>query len=294
MAQYDTDYLIAQVKRRASLPTSQNLFTDAKLVLMLDDELKTRLVPFMMSFQDNWFIARQSYSGDGSTTTFAIPSNAVGQKLKDISIWSGGTPKYSNVPRVEYENLAYATFGYYLEGTQVKFYPPSKAPATGDTVELTYYRRVSNLVGTSEARAISAISSLDIDSSTTLPSTFTTGTEIQIVSKSSPFSIVWTGEIANITGNTITLDSTPTGVSVGDWICLAGETVFAEIPIECIPMLCQSVVIRCMEAMNDREGLKNATDNFQQIQSSTLDTISPRVDSSPAKIFTGNKLMGYL
>ena len=105
MAQYDVDYLLAQVRRRASLPTSQNLFTDAKLILMLDDELKTRIVPFLMSFQDNWFVEHQTYSGDGSTITFAIPSNAVGQKLKDVSIYQGTTPKYSNVPRVEFENL---------------------------------------------------------------------------------------------------------------------------------------------------------------------------------------------
>lgn len=294
MAQYDTDYLIAQVKRRGALPTSQNLFTDAKLVLMLDDELKTRLVPFLMSFQDNWFATHQTYSGDGTTTTFAIPANAVGQKLKDVSIWNNSRPKYSNIPRVEYENLQYVTYGYYIEGTNIVIYPPEKAPISGDTIDLTYYKRVSNIVATSAARAISTIASTNVDSATTLPATFITGADVQIVSKSSPFNIVWTGEISNVSGNTITLDSAPTTASVGDWLCLLGETVFPQIPIECIPLLCQAVVIRCMEAMNDAEGMKNALGNYQQMESSTRDTISPRVDSSPSKVFTANKLMGYL
>jgi len=294
MAQYDTDYLIAQVKRRGSLPTSQNLFTDAKLILMLDDELKTRLVPFLMSFQDNWFAAHYTYTGDGTTTTFAIPNDAVGQKLKDVSVWSNSQPKYSNIPRVEYENLQFVNYGYYLEGTNIKFYPASKAPLSTDTVDLTYYKRVSNIVATSEARAISAIATVNVDSATTLPATFITGAEVQIVSKNSPFNILWTGEISSVAGNTVTLDSAPTTASVGDWLCLLGETVFAQIPIECIPMLCQAVVIRCMEAMNDAEGMKNAIGNYQQIEFSTKDTLSPRVDSSPSKVFTANKLMGFL
>lgn len=294
MAQYDTDYLIAQIKRRGSLPTSQNLFTDAKLVLMIDDELKTRIVPFLMSFQDNWFAEHYTYTGDGSTTRFAIPTNAVGQKLKDLSIWQGSQPKYSNIPRVEFENLQYVNYGYYIEGTNINIYPPTKAPLSTDTVDMTYYKRVSNIVATSAARAISAIATVNVDSSTTLPATFIAGAEVQIVSRSSPFNILWTGEISSVAGNTVTLDSAPTTASVGDWLCLLGETVFPQVPIECIPMLCQAVVIRCMEAMNDAEGMKNAMANYQQIEYSTKSTLSPRVDSSPSKIFAANKLQNYL
>lgn len=291
MSQYDTDYIIAQVKRRGSLPTSQNLFTDAKLVLMIDDELKTRIVPFLMSFHDNWFVTHTTYSGDSSTTTFAIPSDAVGQKLKDVTIFVGTDIKYGNVPLLEYRNLQYANYGYYIEGTNIIFYPATKTPSTGDTINLSYYKRVSNIVATSEARAISAIATADVDSATTLPATFVTNAEVQIVSKSSPFNIVWTGTISSVTGNTVTLSSSPTSAVVGDWLCLAGETVFPQIPIECMPLLCQAVVIRCMESMNDREGMQNAASNYQQIEYSAKTTLSPRVDSRPGVIFPDRVLL---
>lgn len=294
MSRYDTDYLIAQVKRRASLPTSQNLFTDAKLILMLDDELKTRVVPFLMSFHDNWFAAHKTYNGDNSTVSFAIPQDAVGQKLKDVSIWNNGTPRYSNYPRVEFQDLAYVSHGYYIEGNNIIFYPSNNAPNTGDVVDLTYYKRVSDLVATSEAREISLIAGANVDSATTLPATFVTGADVQIVSHNSPFNVLWTGSISNVSGNTVTLDSTPTNISVGDWLCLEDQTVFAQIPIECIPVLCQAVVIRCMESMNDREGLQNAVANFEQIKQSAIVTISPKVDSSPNKVMTGKTIARFL
>lgn len=295
MSKYDTDYLIDQVKRRGSFPSSQNLFTNARLILMLDDELKTRIVPFLMSFHDNHFLTSTEYTGNGSTVSFKIPDDAVGGKLKDISIYySNGEPKYNPVPRIDVQNLLYSNFGYYVEDNYAKFYPATKAPTSSDIIRMYYYKRVSDLVAVSEARQISNISGDDVDSATSLPSTFIAGAAVQIVSKKSPFKIVWTGEISSVVSNTITLDSTPTNAIVGDWLCLENQSVFPSIQVECVPLLCEAVVIKCMESMNDESGMQNAMNNYAQMEAYVKSTLSPKVDSSPKKIFAHNRLSRWL
>ena len=39
--------LIAQIKRRALIPTSQNLFTSSDIIDMLNEELQNRIVPYI-------------------------------------------------------------------------------------------------------------------------------------------------------------------------------------------------------------------------------------------------------
>ena len=145
---YDTNYLIDEVKRRGAVPTSQSLFTVDKFVLMLNDELKTRIVPFLMSFREEWYVTEIDYTADGVTTEYPIPNNAVGSKLRDVSIWENNR-MYRSVPRLDPDSLYDANYGFYVKNNKIIFYPnPIDA---NKTIRLSYFYRTPDLVKTTEA-----------------------------------------------------------------------------------------------------------------------------------------------
>ena len=80
--------LIAQIKRRALIPTSQNLFTDSDLIAMLNEELQNRVIPYILSVREDYFLTYDEYTQNGSTTEIDIPTNAIGNKINQVNIYT--------------------------------------------------------------------------------------------------------------------------------------------------------------------------------------------------------------
>jgi hypothetical protein len=290
MPDYTTSGLIEQTKRRISMPTSQSLITTDRFISILNDELQTRIVPFLMSFREEWFVNYIDYATDGITTEYTIPSQAVGSKLRDVQIWENGK-QYLNVPRLAPEQLSDSFFGFYVQNNKIIIYP--NPLQTGKTLRLTYFKRLNDLVSTSSAGYITTVGSTSVSVAGTPPNTFVNGALIDIISKSSPFSVKETLEISTVVGSTINFTTATTAIA-GDYACVSGESVFPEIPSECIPMLCQSAGIRCLEALGDTEGLQIAMANYIQIENSAKATLSPKVDGEVKRVQNKRRLMRYI
>ena len=291
MPNYDTNYIIDQVKRRASIPTSQNLFTNQKFIVMINDELKTRIVPTLMALRDDWYSDYTEYTADGATTTYTIPADAVGNKLKSVTIWDNGK-QVRVVPRLNTNDLQDSLYGFYVENNSIIFYP--NPIETNKTIRLSYFKRTDDLVDMSEAGYISLIAGNDVTISTTLPTTFINGASVQVVNNQNPFNVIWSGTISNIAGSVVTLSSTPTGVTIGNYLCLQGETVFPNIPVEMFPLLSQSIVVKCLEALGDDNGMQSAMANLQQIEFNCKQTLSPKIDGNPKRMMGKNNISRYI
>lgn len=291
MSLYDTSYLIEQVKRRASIPTSQQLFTLDKLTIMLNDELQTRIVPFLMSMREEWYVINIDYTSDGNTTQYTIPSDAVGQKLRNVTLWENGR-MMMDVQRLDPDMLYDAVFGFYVENNKIVFYPV--APSTNKIIRISYFKRSNELVQTNEAGQITVITGNDLTLGLTPPTTFINGASVQVQSSKSPFPIILTTTITGVLGSVITLADTPTGVQEGDWLVLEGQSVFPNIPSELVPALTQAVAVKCLAALGDTEGMNIAQAEYQQIEFSARATLSPKIDGAPKKVFNRRQIMRYL
>ncbi len=243
-----------------------------------------------MSMREEWFVTYVDYSTDGTTSEYDIPSDAVGQKLRDVQLWQNGK-QYKNVPRLAPEQLVDSYFGFYVQNNKIIIYPD--ALASGYTLRISYFKRTNDLVSTNDAGYISTASSNQITLSTTPPATFINGAEIDIISKNSPFITKETLTISNVVGSTITFTTNTTAVT-GDYACVSGESVYPNIPIECIAMLCQSAGIRVLEALGDTEGLQIAMANYAQIEQSAKATLSPKVDGEVKRVINRRRLMRYI
>lgn len=285
--------LIAQIKRRALIPTSQNLFTSSDIIDMLNEELQNRIVPYIMNVREDYFLTYNEITQDGTQTEIDIPYDAIGNKINQITLYTSTTDDsfFATIPRLTPSQINDYFGGYYIEGNKIKLYP--KAIASGK-LRIYYYKRPSEIVASTRWGIVSTINTnTSIVCSTNLPANITTGSEIDIVKNIQPWDTIKETTAGTVSGATVNLSDT-SDISVGYYVCSKDESPFAQIPQDTIPLLIQSVVVRMMEYMGDTNGLQAGLLTYAQMESDNRGLISPRVDAQPKKISVKNRLSRYL
>jgi hypothetical protein len=285
--------LIAQIKRRALIPTSQNLFTDSDLIAMLNEELQNRIIPYILAVREDYFLTYDEYTQNGSTTEINIPTNAIGNKINQVNLYTANTSDsfFQSIPRITVSQVNDYYGGYYIQGSKIKIFPQ---PISSGILRIYYYRRPSEIVLTSRTAIISTVNTnTSIVCSTNLPANITTGSLIDIVSNKQPWDTV-TGRTAG-TVSSATLNLTDTSdIDTSYYVTTRGESPFAQIPQDTIPLLIQAVVVRMMEYMGDTNGLQAALLTYAQMESDNRNLLSPRVDAQPKKISSRNRIARFL
>ena len=285
--------LIAQIKRRALIPTSQNLFSDSDLIAMLNEELQNRVIPYILAVREDYFLTYDAYTQNGSTTEIDIPKNAIGNKINQVNVYTASSDDsfFASVPRLAVSQINDYFGGYYIQGNKIKIFPQA---ITSGQLRIYYYRRPSEIVATSRTAIISTVNTnTSIVCSTNLPANITTGSEIDILSNDQPWDTVTQKTAGTVLNATLDLTDT-TDIETGFYVASRGESPFAQIPQDTIPLLIQAVVVRMMEYMGDTNGLQAALLTYAQMESDNRNLISPRVDAQPKKISANKRLSRYL
>jgi hypothetical protein len=285
--------LIAQIKRRALIPTSQNLFTDSDLIAMLNEELQNRVIPYILAVREDYFLTYNEYTQNGSTTEIDIPKNAIGNKINQVNIYTASSDDsfFASVPRLTVSQINDYYGGYYIQGSKIKIFPQA---ITSGQLRIYYYRRPSEIVATSRTAIISTVNTnTSIVCSTNLPANITTGSSIDIVSNEQPWDTITERTAGTVLSATLDLTDT-TDIETGFYVASRGESPFAQIPQDTIPLLIQAVVVRMMEYMGDNNGFQSAILTYAQMESDNRNLITPRVDAQPKKISAHRRLSRYL
>jgi hypothetical protein len=285
--------LIAQIKRRALIPTSQNLFTDSDLIAMLNEELQNRVIPYILAVREDYFLTYNEYTQNGSTTEIDIPKNAIGNKINQVNIYTASSDDsfFASVPRLTVSQINDYYGGYYIQGSKIKIFPQA---ITSGQLRIYYYRRPSEIVATSRTAIISTVNTnTSIVCSTNLPANITTGSSIDIVSNEQPWDTITDRTAGTVLNATLDLIDT-TDIETGFYVASRNESPFAQIPQDTIPLLIQAVVVRMMEYMGDTNGLQAALLTYAQMESDNRNLITPRVDAQPKKISAHRRLSRYL
>jgi len=293
---YTTTALIASVKRRASVPTSQSLFESTDFNSILTDEMQSIIVPLIMAEQQDFFIHSKDLAIDGSTREFDIPTRAVGMKVKDVGFYRTSSNNFDSRPRLNISDfgdpqgdMVKSLGGFYLQGNKIVF---SDAPTnTGDKLRVYYYRRPNNLIAENKA---AKIASIDTGTKTltfgSRPTAWTTSTTFDLIKGTPGFhSLADDATVSAIDTLTLTFtDDLPTGLAVGDWVGESGESPVAQIPYSAQPLLSQLGSVKILEALGDLKGMQMAQEKYQMLVQNFVRTISKRVDNSPKKIINRN------
>jgi hypothetical protein len=142
---YSVTNLIADVRRRAMIPNSTNVLSDADIVAFLNDEIREYIVPMLMATTEEYLVAKVELGVPTSTEidlNDATAFKAVGLKVRDIQIQSVNA--WVSLPRIEPEYeaqfLASGTVqGYLFRGNKIHLIPTNQTPNAA--IRLLYYKR---------------------------------------------------------------------------------------------------------------------------------------------------------
>lgn len=291
---YTTTALLASIKRRALLPSSQSTFQTADLLAFANEELQSRLVPYILSTREDYFVASADFAINAdATTAYRIPTRAIGGKLRAVyrvDANNGLMP----LPLLDLYDLdgRMDLAGYTIQSNSVVL--TASAASLGGTLRMLYYQRPSELVAVADAAIVLGytVNTRRLDLTADPPAALQGRTDFDAVKVSAPFEIlvadatVGSAFAAGTTSYTTGTDISA-GLSAGDYVCVAGQSPVPNIPPELHPILAQRVAVKCLEALGDSEGLANARAQLAEMESNILGVIEQRVDGAPRKMKGG-------
>lgn len=286
---YTTSDLLSSVRRRGSIPTTtntNNVNNSTNLLEMATEELQINLMPLILSAREEFYVRTKDHTVVADTASYAIPTRASGQILRDVLLIDGTTIK--SLPEIDPEDITTTQSGtvegYYLEHNNVVLYPTPGAG--GDTLRLKYFLRPSRLAATSACAQISAIdTTTNIVSVSSIPSSWSTGDILDLIDQDSPFNPLAIDQTSTLISSTdITFASLPTGLAVGDWVAQADYTPIPQVPYEFLHVLAQMTVVAALNAIGDFEGEKRAYAKLEKMMEDALNLITPRNQGEVRKI----------
>lgn len=292
---YTSEDLIESIKLRGVLPSSQNMYTDQKICMMITQELQSNIVPWIMSFREDYYLTYDELDIEADQTVFEIPELAIGAKLKAVILLDGNgnilnsAPRYSlkQVADLSWAGLSSDSFsGFYVEGNHIKLVQTNVYNA--QKIRLYYFRRPNDVVEISKAGQVNSVDT--INSSVVLsnvPTTWGVATQLSVIKGRPGFDVIYNANpIVSLSSPTLELESVE-GINVGDWVALKYYTPVIMCPVEAQAVLAQVVVSKLLEGLGDSKW-QTAQEKANELKQSMTNTLAPRVDDSPKKIISKN------
>lgn len=294
------DKIIAAIRKKTSVPDDPSSWDDIDILDAVDEEMNTQVLDKLLKLHAEHLIVTVDVPRN-QFGNFEIPYRAIGNKLRDASLISGGTtyelsqvsigslPDYSeNVSTRSELDL------FYIENNKLRLITPSRAY---ECIRLRYYIRPSFLTKVEEAGLISAIVKDTVAGTLTLTlskvgKAFNSTAVYDIVGFRSPnkiksFDLTAVSYTSGTTGIIVfDLDdlSDVDDIIVGDYVTLAEETPVPNIPTEMQPLLVQATAVSILESMGDFEGLARAEKRMAEMSAATQFLVDDRVELAPKKI----------
>lgn len=283
------------VKRYSAVPTAQVTFLAADFYALGDDSIRAKILPLVIKNMAEYYVKPYNYAVTSGVTSYAIPPRAVNSMLRSVQLISSTDPDSRvNLEQLNIEDLGSSrkSKGFYVEGNSVVLYP-TPVNTSLNTLRLNYFIRPNSLV---DPTACGLISSINLGAGTitcaSVPSTWTTANLFDTVKAQPGFDSTTIDQVVtNISGAVITFATTlPSTISVGDYVCLAGQSCVMQVPVELQPLLTQYVVVRVLSAQGDQNALKAALAELEALEKNASLLLAPRVQGSVKRIINSRSI----
>lgn len=293
MAGLTSDTLVARVRRTAALPSADD-YTDAEILAVADEHIKTLFVPVIQRQVEEYYLTSETISFVADQQDYRIPERAIGGSIRQVFLQYNGGQANSTIGELAkyslelfYEEGTNSIGGdpwyYTLIGDRIRVRPTPTATNASTSLLVFYNRRPSNLVAVSSAMSVSATGSAPAYSVT---SAFSNGSyTVDVVQANPNFDSL--GDDLSVTvsgGTTATFSESITDLAVGDYICLAGETVIPQIPAELHPALVYSVASHLLMERGDLQGGMVWKQQAELLVTNTETLLTPRVRGATDKL----------
>lgn len=306
---YSNDDLIDAVRRDCFLATSDENWTDTRILNVAHDCILEQLAPRMRTAQQGWFLTSASVTIVQSVTVYDVPPEAMWNGVSSLQLRQIDNGALCGKLQLIDPNLEYA-YATHVPGIPRNFWPenttfnvipvPDENAASTYDWKLTYYRRPAQMITADQACVVQSVTSASLTVttstqpsyfSTNAPDAYTSGmpSRVDVYNRLQPYTRLFsnlTGSITSSTGFLFNGSVTTTqvaGISSGDILCVYGTSIFPDLPPELHPYLQRltSATIRlaqgdpAYQAVIDRAAMD--AENF-------IRGMSNRTDGSPKKL----------
>lgn len=293
---YTATELIASVQQRAQIALAARDFGTAQILRLFNEEIDGYLVPFVAQRKLEFWVESTDLSVTAGTASYAIPSVAMGGKLRAIALLQGGIPYLLDQIDLPIAVTSQGTqlnasppSGYYFMGNSIVLFPP---PSSGSTLRVYYYRRPSQLVLNGACVQITgfpggAAGGFYRVSVAATPTAYATSVLVDLVSNVPNFTQhALASAIGPTTGTTIDIAGTqPAALAVGDWVCLAGTApIITGCPADLLNLLIQEVALKVCEAKGGKASAELLAAGLAKAEASAGWTIQQRNDGAMRKL----------
>jgi len=279
------DNILTAIKLKGGFPTD-NYFTDAELLILLNDEQRTKALPLLMKLHEDYLVQNKDYT-ISANTTYRLPARIVGNKFRDIKLYSNGA--YTDLNRIFEEDRSVKRTGYYLTGNKIEL----SEDITSGTLRLNYFLTPSQLVLSTSCAVIASIDSATQVTVSSLPSTIYTGSSVDFTQAASPNDLLaYDQTVVGVSGTSVTFSSLPSGLAVGDYLCVAGQTCVPGLPEEFVSLLMQATLVACLSSKKDRS-VDFEKKKLDEMTDSLLELLTPRSESNDIKM-RGQGMLSFI
>lgn len=289
---YLSDDLIAAIKRNASIPTSQNKFSNADFLAFLNEELTMTIMSELVETNQDYFITKVTIPLVASTSEYDFPTSAMGWKVETIGYQDtgGNYTKLDKINRSQRGFYGHLSDGgtpaaFYVEGNKVVMVPDVGASAVGSIV-FDYVRVQNQLVMSASCGLISNVVVVGNDYQMTVNTLPSVSNGVDVIGGTNPFQVLAREKTAVVVGLTITVSMSDfeRAPVVGDFVTAKGQTPVPNLPEDFHPVLAQAATIRCLISLNDAKGMQTAQASLGNMFDKMRARARRRVSSSPTKI----------
>lgn len=207
---YTSDDLIEAVKRKISLPISQETFDEDDILKFANEEMFISQVPSVLMYHQEYFVFPVEVPLEDNISRYQIPDRAIGLRMRDV-MYKDTQNNVFEMTRVDAADKAFfqsnvgansSIHKFYIEGNSVVLLPEINNSVTGSLVFYVYLRP-NQLVQNERAATLQTITET---SSTTKKNFLANGTFVQI----SPTNTITINSHGFSNGNKLTFNSTGT------------------------------------------------------------------------------------
>jgi hypothetical protein len=298
---WTTTELIANIRRKARIATSDSTYTDVAVLREADDAVNTVFLPVVSNLGQFHLVRTVDMAITADQADYRIPERAAGDGLVDVALINAGGSGYG-LPNIGLAHVhSYAStgssepVGFAIQGAVLTVVPTPST--TAGTLRIKYTTRRGKLVATTAAAQVSAINTgTKVVTCTTVPAAWVDTSAYDLVQAKPGFDTLAIDQgvsaVSAGASGTLTFDDTlPTDLAVGDWVSLAWETPVVQLPMEQHGTLELVVASGMLEAVGDYAVAQAYDLKVAKALASWSNMASPRVKLRTRKIINHNSLM---
>ena len=273
-----SDFLIESVKRRARVPVSQATLDTWEILSIADEQIRSAVVPLMISVGEDYLTASADFTISSGTTTYRPPAR--GMKIREVQFVNADGNRI-DIPRVDIEELPHRSDGFYILGNGVVLINPSRWD--GYTLRVTYYLRPSRLVVGADAGVSQSVNrGTGVITLYAASANLTGATTCDLVRGTAPFEVLALDVACTVAGAAVTI-TTPADIpaawgAAGDLVTLPQQSPAPQIHPDLFAYLAQLVTVQILDGNGDQPAFERAGVLLKRLETDAIHLLTPRVE----------------